>query len=183
MTLFIDRAAAVLHGGGIIAYPTEGVFGLGCLPDDDLAVSNLLQLKRRSPSQGLVLIFSRKSQLAGWADLPDGTGWPTHDARHPITWIVPRGDRVTALVSGHHSSVAIRQTSNPVARAICDAVDSPVVSTSANISGRPVARNRYILRRSFGGLVDYLVPGDCGPATGPSEIRNLLTGIVLRPHQ
>ena len=67
------------------------------------------------------------------------------------------------------------------AAAICNAVASPIVSTSANVAGMPVARNRYVLRKQFGDAVDYIVPGDCGPATGPSEIRDLATGTVIRP--
>lgn len=180
MTIFANRAADVMLRGGVIAYPTEGVFGLGCLPDDDDAVLRLLKIKRRLPSKGLILICSHSSQLAAWAELPKDMGVPKPDPKHPITWTVPPGAKVTALVRGNSSNVAIRVTTNPVARAICDAIDSPVVSSSANVSGQPIARNRYILRRQFGSLVDYIVPGDCGPAVGPSEIRNLLTGRVLR---
>lgn len=180
MTIFANRAAGVLLRGGVIAYPTEGVFGLGCLPDDDRAVVRLLQIKRRPSSKGLILICSHVSQLDGWAEFPPDMRLPAVDPSRSITWVVPRGEKVSPLVSGNNDDIAIRLTNNATARSICDAVDSPIVSTSANISGRPIARNRYILRREFGSLVDYLVPGDCGPASGPSEIRNLLTGSVLR---
>ena len=183
MTIFANRAAGILRRGGVIAYPTEGVFGLGCLPDNDDAVIRLLLIKRRPSSKGLVLIFSNSSQLRGWAEIPDGVSLPKSDPKKPTTWIVPRGNKVTTLVRGENDDVAIRLTSNPTAKALCDAVDSPIVSTSANISGQAIARNRYILRRPFGSLVDYLVPGDCGPAAGPSEIRSLRTGAVLRPGQ
>jgi L-threonylcarbamoyladenylate synthase len=88
---------------------------------------------------------------------------------------------VESIVRGENPGVAIRLTSNPVAAAICDAVDSPIVSTSANLSGKPVARNRLVLRRQFAQHVDYIVPGDCGPASGPSEIREFISDKVLRP--
>ena len=88
-----------------------------------------------------------------------------------------------AIVTGDHAGLAVRITSNPVAAAICNVVEMPVVSTSANIAGEPVARNAYVLRRKFGHLVDYIVPGECGPATGPSEIRVLQSGAVLRQGQ
>lgn len=179
--LFIARAAEILLRGGIIAYPTEGVFGLGCLPDDRTAVQRLLMIKQRDAAKGLILIASSSDQLVGWVSLSHDVSFPEPDPTHPVTWIVPPGPRVELLIRGQHQGVAVRLTSNPVAAAICDAVDSPIVSTSANLSDRPTARNRFVLRRQFAQRVDYIVPGDCGPASGPSEIRDLITGKVLRP--
>ena len=174
------QASDVLLSGGVIAYPTEGVFGLGCLPDDIDAVARILGIKERSPRKGLILIAARPEQFDDWID-PSVRGLlPAPDPGRPITWIVKPAARVPAIVTGDNPGLAIRITTNPVAAAICDAVDMPVVSTSANVAGRPVARNTFILRRSFGHLVDYVVPGECGPASGPSEIRELETGRVLR---
>ena len=181
--MFVNRAADILLRGGIIAYPTEGVFGLGCLADDVDAIGRLLQLKHRDPAKGLILIASSNAQLDGWIALPNGKLLPDGNSAEPVTWIAPPGARTMPLLRGDNSGIAVRLTTNPIARSICDAVDSPLVSTSANLSGRPVARNRFVLRRQFMSLVDYLVPGDCGPASGPSEIRDLLTGQVLRPRQ
>ena len=183
MMMAASLASEVLLGGGIIAYPTEGVFGLGCLPDDTDAVERLLWIKQRSPLKGLILIAARPQQLDDWIDPAVRGALPEPDPRQPITWIVRPAARVPAIVTGDNSGLAVRITSNPTAAAICDAVDMPIVSTSANIAGRPVARNTFILRRNFGRLVDFVVPGECGPASGPSEIRELETGRVLRPRQ
>jgi len=177
----VMRAADVLLGGGIIAYPTEGVFGLGCLPDDVVALERLLEIKERDAAKGFILIASNVGQLDGWVSLPERAAIPAPDPTHPVTWIVPPGPRVLPVIRGEHAGLAIRLTTNPVAAAICDAVESPIVSTSANLSGKPTARNRIVLRRQFGARVDYIVPGDCGPASGASEIRDLTTGKVLRP--
>lgn len=167
-------------GGGIIAYPTEGVFGLGCLPDDVAAIERLLDVKQRSPSKGLILIAAAPDQFRGWIDDADLDRIPAPDPKCPVTWIVRPTGLVPGVVTGTHTGLAVRITSNPVAAAICNVVEMPVVSTSANIAGEPVARNAYVLRRKFGHLVDYIVPGECGPATGPSEIRVLESGAVLR---
>jgi len=183
MMMAASLASEVLLGGGVIAYPTEGVFGLGCLPDDTDAVERLLWIKQRSPNKGLILIAARPQQLDDWIDPAVRGALPEPDPRQPITWIVPPAARVPAIVTGDNPGLAVRITSNPTAAAICDAVDMPIVSTSANIAGRPVARNTFILRRNFGRLVDFVVPGECGPASGPSEIRELETGRVLRPRQ
>lgn len=177
----IKHAADVLLAGGVIAYPTEGVFGLGCLPDDLDAVHRLLAIKKRDAHKGLILIASTLRQLDGWIALPDGSSIPEPDPQHPVTWLVPPGERAHPILRGAHTLLAVRITSNPIAAAICNAVDSPITSTSANLSGMPTARNRIVLRRQFAQRVDYLVPGDCGPATGASEIRNLQTQQVLRP--
>ena len=175
------HATDVLLRGGIIAYPTEGVFGLGCLPDDERALRRLLDIKRRDASKGLILIAANASQLEGWINLPAGKSLPEPDPLHPVTWIVPPGPCATETLRGQHESLAVRITTNPVAKMLCEASGSPLVSTSANLSGKPVARNRFVLQRQFANVVDYIVPGDCGPASGPSEIRDFTSGRVLRP--
>jgi L-threonylcarbamoyladenylate synthase len=177
----LRHAARVLARGGIIAYPTEGVFGLGCLPDDAAAVMRILEIKERDPAMGLVLIASSISQLDGWVDVPLTERQLQSTADHPVTWIVPATTAAPPLIRGLHDSIAVRLTAHPVARALCDAAASALVSTSANISGQATARNSLVLRRQFGALVDYIVPGDCGYASGPSEIRDLKTGKILRP--
>lgn len=178
--IFVARAAEVLLGGGVIAYPTEGVFGLGCLPDDPQAVSRLLRIKQRDPRKGLILIASKPQQLRGWISTDALDRVPAPEPSQPITWIVAAGDQADSLLRGEHSGIAVRLTTNPVACALCDAVDAPLTSTSANLSGRPVARNKVLLHRQFGTLVDFVMPGDCGPASGPSEIRVLDSGDILR---
>jgi L-threonylcarbamoyladenylate synthase len=178
--IFVNRAADVLLQGGVIAYPTEGVFGLGCLPDEILAVVRVLQLKQRDPHKGVILIAATTDQFDGWIDASVQGSLPEPDPLHPVTWIAPPGPLVTPILRGANAGIAVRLTTHPVARALCNAVASPLVSTSANISGRPTARNRYVLRRQFMPRVDYIVPGECGPVSGPSEIRDLQTGKVLR---
>ena len=179
MKLSIVRAADVLLAGGIVAYPTEGVFGLGCLPDDPAAVQRLLRIKQRAASKGLILIASQRAQLRDWidcnlADVPDP------DPDRPTTWIVPARAGTPGLIRGSHAGIAVRLTTNPTAALLCDMTESALVSTSANIAGQPVARNRYVLRRKFSACVDCIVPGDCGPAVNASEIRDLTTGTVFR---
>ena len=151
-------------GGGVIAYPTEGVFGLGCMPDDDEAVVRVLSIKRRSPTKGL-----------------GDNEFPELDVSRPTTWIAPARAHVSPLVRGDHPGLAVRLTSNATAAAICRAVESPIISTSANIARQRTVRNSLVLRRKFGACVDYIVPGACGPSSGPSEIRDLATGEVIRP--
>jgi L-threonylcarbamoyladenylate synthase len=178
----VSKGVEVLLRGGVIAYPTEGIFGLGCLPDDPPAVQRVIDIKQRDAAKGLILIAADAGQLEGWIDLPADRSLPDPDPGRPVTWIVPPGPKVTPALCGTHATIAVRLTTNPTAKALCEGADAPLVSTSANLSGQPTARNRFVLRRQFGDVVDYIVPGDCGPASGPSEIRDFASGQVLRPH-
>ena len=179
--LHIRRAARVLDDGGVIAYPTEGVYGLGCLPDDYAAVSRILEIKGRDPGKGLVVIAATLAQVDDWIELPPNPPDLSSSIDKPVTWILPATDAVPWWIRGEHAGVAVRLTAHPVANALCEAAGSPLVSTSANVSGHPPARNPYILRRQFSRLVDCIVPGRCGPAGSASEIRDLVSGKVLRP--
>jgi L-threonylcarbamoyladenylate synthase len=180
-TQSIRHAARILSAGGVIAYPTEGVFGLGCLPGDESAVLRILQIKQRDPSLGLILIISNTEQLAGWVGLPVTDTTLQSTGNRPVTWIVPATAAAPGWVCGDRSGLAVRLTTHPVASALCTECGSALISTSANISGHDPARNSMVLRRQFGALVDYIVPGDCGPARGPSEIRDLVSGEIVRP--
>ncbi|MBT8419846.1 MAG: Sua5/YciO/YrdC/YwlC family protein [Gammaproteobacteria bacterium] len=179
----LKRVTAVLKAGGVIAYPTEAVFGLGCDPRNDEAVLRLLALKKRSVSQGLILVASRFSQLAPFIETLDPVRmreihatWPG-----PVTWIFPARPATPPWLTGHHDSLAVRVSANPGVVALCESFGSALVSTSANISGLPAARNILDVRRQFGQKLDYILPGQVGGRQRPSEIRNGLTGCVLRP--
>ena len=175
----IARAAEILHEGGVVTCPTEGVFGLSCLPADGRAVTRLLEIKQREPTKGLILIAAGKDQLGNWiAIAPETIPDPTNE--RAITWVVPAAAGVPDLVRGAHSTIAVRITTNPVAADLCRAVDSPLISTSANLAGKPTIDDPEELQREFGGRVDYIVPGECGPTSGPSTIIELATGQQLR---
>ncbi|MEX2496168.1 MAG: L-threonylcarbamoyladenylate synthase [Woeseia sp.] len=181
LSIPIRKAARLLREGGVVAYPTEGVFGLGCLPGDEDAANRICEIKKRDPSAGLILIAASREQLEPWAELPQGGERLEGDMAHPVTWVLPPTAAVPPWIRGRHQGVAVRITAHPVAAALCAAADSALVSTSANISGRAPARNPFVLRRVFGPLVDYIVPGECGPAGSASEIRDFPSGRILRP--
>lgn len=177
----VKRAVEILRQGGVIAYPTEGVFGLGCLPDRLQSVQRLLNIKQRDPAKGLILIAADATLFASWIRLADGEAIPDADAKRPVTWIVPANNRVDYLIRGDNDGIAVRITTNTVAKAISARLASPIVSTSANLSGQAVAANPEELQRQFCERVDYIVPGECGSSNAPSEIRILATGRILRP--
>lgn len=174
-----NEAVDILRSGGVVTCPTEGVFGLSCLPGNEAAVRRLLEIKQRAADKGLILIAADKEQLRDWIDVAvDSIPEPTPE--QAITWVVPAAARVSELVRGAHSTIAVRITTNPVAANLCRQLDSPLTSTSANLAGRPTITDAAELQREFGARVDYIVPGECGPTSGPSSIIDLASGQQLR---
>jgi L-threonylcarbamoyladenylate synthase len=175
-------AARWIRLGGIIAYPTESVYGLGCDPADPLAVARLLALKHRPVSKGLILIASHWRQLEPWVEeIPASQfrrlqkSWPG-----PNTWLLPAAKDCPAWLTGDHDTLAVRVTAHPVARQLCDIVAGAIVSTSANISTQQPARSVLEIRIRFGKRIDFVLPGQLGGLEQPTKIRDLATGKVIR---
>lgn len=180
--LSIGQAVQCLREGNVIAYPTEAVYGLGCDPGNEAAVRHVLELKSRPASAGLILIADRFERFEPFVGTP-GPGqleralasWPG-----PVTWLFPRGSDVPDWLAGSHPSVALRVTAHPVCRALCAAFEGAIVSTSANPSGAEPARSAQQVLDYFGDRLCGVVTGDLGRSPRPSEIRDLVTGRVVR---
>ena len=180
--LQLDLACHALAGGGVIAYPTEAVWGLGCEPLNRHACGRVLAMKRRARRKGFILIASEVAQVEPFlaaiapAQLkPALASWPG-----PHTWLLPVASWVPRYLTGSRSTIAVRVTAHPAARALCQAWGGPLVSTSANASGREPARTALQVQRQFGAQLDYLLPGALGGLTRPTPIRDLASGKVLR---
>lgn len=179
----IQFAAHQLKLGGVIAYPTEAVWGLGCNPFDESAVHELLALKERPVEKGLILIAASIKMFTPFIRHLDDlqrqrlkNTWPG-----PVTWLVPANDLIPRWISGNFNSVALRVTDHPVAAGLCRAFGGPLVSTSCNPQGRSPATSIHQVRRYFGNQLDAITSGQVGQRTSPSEIRDLLTGEIIRP--
>lgn len=163
----------------MIAYPTEGVWGLGCDPSNSGAVQRLLQLKSRPLEKGLILIADKASRLSEYVrDLPDPDA--LQKVNRPTTWLVEHGGLAPDWLSGGRASLAIRISDHPVVVALCHAANMPLVSTSANPAGKDPARTAEQVSGYFGNLIDVIVPGSLGGQNGASEIRDFKTGAILR---
>ena len=173
--------ARLLEQDGVIAYPTEGVWGLGCLPTSGAAVARILKMKQRSWQAGLLLVAADIRQLEPYLEGITATqrdqlqqSWPG-----PVTYLVPDNGVAPAWIVGEHDTLGVRVSAHPVVRSLCETM-GPLVSTSANVSGRPAAKSALQVRQYFATEVDTIVPGALGDRRGPSEIRRLDSGEIIR---
>jgi L-threonylcarbamoyladenylate synthase len=178
----IRQATHALFDGGVIAYPTEGVFGLGCLPDDVDAVRHLLKIKRRSMRAGLILVAPDYELLADWLNPNEAELASLRSSTsHPVTWVVTAAESTPIWLTGGRDTLAVRITAHPVVAALCRQSGSALVSTSANRTGHRAALSMLQVRKWLGKELDYVVSGPLGNATGPSEIRRAGDRQVIRP--
>lgn len=178
----IRTACFHLKRGGIIAYPTEAVFGLGCDPQNETALVRLLALKRRTWQKGLILIAAQFSQLEPYLEplTPEVeqrifASWPG-----PVTWLLPAKKTVSHWLRGTSQKIAVRITAHPLAAALCQHWQGALVSTSANISQCPPARTALRVRKTFSTQIDYILPGQVGGLAQPTSIRDALTNQIIR---
>ncbi len=178
----LKQASRCLTKGGILAYPTEAIYGLGCDPLNGEAVARLLTLKQRSWQKGLILIAADFAQVEAYLEPLSTTlqhrvfpTWPG-----PVTWLLPAKPQVPLWLRGLSSQLAVRVTAHLQTVALCQQWGGAIVSTSANLSGKPAAQTALQVRRIFAQQVDYILTGPVGGRTRPSEIRDALTDTVLR---
>lgn len=183
-TAALDAVIAALHRGAVIGYPTEAVWGLGCDPFNEAAVSRLLALKQRPVAKGLILVAADPSQLDGLVDWSALSGahrdavldsWPG-----PHTWVVPATIRVPRWITGDHADVAVRVSAHPVVTALCSAFAAPLVSTSANPAGAEAPRMLADFDPDLLAALDAVVPGETGGLARPTAIRDARSGEALR---
>ncbi len=179
----IRRATHHLWSGGVIAYPTEAVWGLGCDPLNGAAVARVLALKRRPVAKGVILIAASAKQLLPYLGELSPPELERLRAGYavPTTWLVPAGRDAPDWITGGRETLAVRVTDHPLASALCTVFGGPIVSTSANPQGKPPARTALKVRCYFTGEPVHLVSGPLGGAAKPSEIRDLRSGEIVRP--
>ncbi|MCH8497703.1 MAG: L-threonylcarbamoyladenylate synthase [Marinobacter sp.] len=177
------RASQIVSAGGVIAYPTEAVWGLGCNPWDQEAVERIYDLKVRPMRKGLILVAADIQQLDFLFSVLPGAlrtkaqaHWPG-----PVTLLVPDPEgQIPQRVKGENSTIAVRVSAHPLVRRLCQAVGGPLVSTSCNPAGHEPARQAWQVRKYFPAGLDMVVPGRLGGLRQPSQIIDLETGRRLR---
>ncbi len=181
-TFRIRQAARVLRQGGVIAYPTEAVWGLGCDPHNFQAVTRLLQLKQRPWQKGLILIAADFSQLEDFVEPLDKTlqNQLFEKKDKPITWLLPTRSTTPNYLKGIHSTLAVRVTFHAQTIELCQEFGGAIVSTSANPADFSPARNALKIRKYFRNNLDFILSGETSGFLSPSEIRNPFSNQIIR---
>ncbi len=175
----LRRAVSCLRRGEVLAYPTEGVWGLGCDPRQRRAFRKILRLKRRPQKKGVLLITGHQRHTYDYwqRDIPlcldPAQYWPG------TTLVLPARARCPSWIRGRHRGIAMRVSAHPGVCRLSAAFGAAIVSTSANPAGKKPARSLRQVLRYFGGRVTIL-PARLGGQRRPSRILDARSGKLLR---
>ncbi len=174
----LARAAAVLAGGGVVAYPTDTLYGLGVDPRQAAAVERLYRIKLRRVEQAIPLIASNQAQVVACAGALGKANarlakafWPG-----PLTLVLPAWEGLAPGVSAEGGTVAVRVPDHPIAQGLAAALGYPVTSTSANRSGQAAPASAIGVTASIGDTVDLLIDGGATAGGRPSTIVDTASG-------
>lgn len=183
--LKLDQAAAILREGGVIAYPTEAVYGIGCDPKNLSAVKKILEIKQREKAKGLILVASSFEQFKNYMQPLDKeieekllTSWK--DQTKAITWLVPVKKQTSEYIRGQFDTIAVRVSHHPVVKELCEKFAGAIISTSANISTQDAARTALQVKQIFENKINFIIEGETDINAQPSEIRDALTDKIIR---
>lgn len=177
----IEQAVIQLQKGGIIAYPTEGVYGLGCDPFNNQACQRLAMIKQRPIQKGFVVVASEIAHVINLIDHKAIDDWQHIITTWPgaITWVVPLSSYGKTQLPGL-TSLAVRISAHPTVVALCQQFAKPITSTSANLASHPPLIHYEEVIAQFNDDIDMIVPGKVGDHVGPTPIYDALTKQQLR---
>ncbi len=178
----LHDALEALKTGGVVAFPTESVFSLGCDPFNEAAVNKILQLKQRPTDKGFIMIAADWAQVDHLVQAipPQALARALATWPGPVTWTFPCTDEVPEWVRGDHDTVAIRISDHHICNDLCIQSGGPIISTSANINGQAPARDERSLNLIFPEGVDCVVAGELGDRATPTPIMDVITGETYR---
>ena len=179
MNSMIEKKLALQHlRKRVIAHPADTVYGLACLANNPSAIKALIDLKQRDFDKGFILLASDVDYVLPYIDtnldinLINKLGQRTSV---PTTYLVPKSESTSTLISGSSDLVAVRITSEPLVSYFCENTESALISTSANLQGQKVASNMAELKAYFNESLSYALPPNKYNSE-PSIIINLVTG-------
>ena len=174
----ILQATNIIQHGGVIAYSTETVLGLGCDPWNESAVKKLLWLKNRAVENGLIVLVADLNTLQHYSKPLDKQHITSiEDSKH-TTWLLPSEEKIPKWLTGRHDKIAVRISEHTVARQLA-AKTHGIVSTSANLTAHKILSTHNEIRDWFGPHIDYVII-DCVGSGVPSKICDLLSGKIIR---
>ncbi len=174
----LQEAVNTLRLGECVAYPTEGVWGLGCDPYNSLALLNLKKLKQRDDNKGYILLASSLEQLEDFVDISANrerlmTKWPG-----PHTWIVKLKRGAKAINLGINNTIAVRVSNHQTIEMLCTLFGGAIVSTSANLQGNKPAMTLAEVKEIFPEV--FVLEGELGGIAKSTPVQYLDTGVWVR---
>ena len=153
----LQAALDVLRKGGVILYPTDTVWGIGCDATNAEAVARIYRLKQREDSKSMLCLLDAAGKLQGYVEEVPSMAWDLIEmSERPLTIIYPNARGVADNLLAEDGSLGIRITQEPFSKALCNGLHHPLVSTSANISGQPAARTFGEVSEVIRQGVDYI---------------------------
>jgi L-threonylcarbamoyladenylate synthase len=180
----IERGVSILRQGGIVAFPTDTVYGLGVCISVHWAVERIYEVKERPLNMALPLLLADTSQIAGVAEQVPPLAWLLINNFLPgaLTLVLRKSGSVPDIVTAGGTTVAVRIPAHPVPVALILGVGTPIVGTSANVSGRPSPLTADGVRSQFGDRIDFIVDGGRCPGGRESTVVDVTgeTPVILR---
>jgi L-threonylcarbamoyladenylate synthase len=154
----IKKAVEVLRSGGVILYPTDTIWGLGCDATNKEAVDRIYRIKQRDDSKSMLVLIDNPAKLNSYIDTVPEIAWDLIDVSDkPLTIIYPGAKNLADNLVADNGTIGIRITNEEFSRNLCQRFRLPLVSTSANISGRPAPGNFSEIEQEIIDQVDYVV--------------------------
>jgi len=179
--LELKKIHEILVDGGVIAYPTESVFGLGCDPSNEQAITKILEIKKRTLEMGFVLLAPNIEIVSGWVNVSNKQlKIVSSPSPRPTTYIVSASESAPKWLAVNNT-LAIRLSNDPFIKNICGLLGFPIVSTSANLHGEQPCKSAKEVQKIMGSQLDYIVFKKTGPFNNPSTIIDLISGKTIRP--
>lgn len=176
-TNHLIQAATCIKNGGLIAYPTETVYGLGGDPFNQQALIRLFRAKGRDADKAIIVLIRGlqdlhqiASEIPSIAEPIINTFWPG-----PLTLIFKAQSHLPPELLGGRDTIAVRHSSAPIAQELLDHIEGPLTSTSANRSGSPSALSAQEVQAQLGDSLDLILDGGTSTQSQPSTILNLAT--------
>ena len=179
----IQQAATIIKNGGVISYPTESVFGLGCDPMSELAVNKILQLKQRNIEKGLIIVAANLQQLNYYIEITEQEKQKILNEKNAVTWLVKKSKQAPHWVHGNHTKIAIRISRHPTVVSLCNEINQPIISTSANPAGLTPATSKQQSMDYFSNGVDLYLDDSSGSSDSsgqPTQIKDIESDAIIR---
>ena len=154
----INKAKEVIDAGGVILYPTDTIWGLGCDPKNDDAIQKIIDIKKRSEAKHFIILVNSEQLLSRYVkEIPSVCFDLIDFASKPLTIIYPKGQYVSDKILGEDGSIGVRIVNTPFCKKLMERLKSGIVSTSANISGEPHPKSFEEISKEIKNNVDYIV--------------------------